>query len=70
MTDYQALLPDIIAVSHQAGAAIMEVYATDFEVAQKNDNSPVTEADLAAEALITPVLKALAPEFLGCHQLE
>ena len=63
MTDYQALLPDIIAVSHQAGAAIMEVYATDFDVAQKNDNSPVTEADLAAEAIITPVLKALTPEF-------
>lgn len=62
MTDYQALLPDIVAVSHEAGAAIMTVYATDFDVDRKEDDSSVTEADLAAEALITPVLKALTPD--------
>mgnify|MGYP002857468992 FL=1 len=63
MTDTQALLSDIVAVAHEAGAAIMDVYATDFDVARKDDDSPVTEADLAAEALITPVLKRLTPDF-------
>ena len=62
MTDYQTLLPAIIAVSHEAGAAIMQVYATDFDVSRKADDSPVTEADLAAEALITPVLQKLTPD--------
>ena len=63
MIDYIALLPNIISVAHEAGAAIMKVYATDFDVAHKDDNSPVTEADLAAEALITPELKTLTPDF-------
>ncbi len=62
MNDYENLLPDIVAVSHDAGEAIMRVYATDFDVARKADDSPVTEADLAAEALITPVLEALTPD--------
>ncbi len=62
MTNYEALLPELVAVAHEAGEAIMKVYATDFEVARKEDDSPVTEADLAAEALITPVLQALTPD--------
>ncbi len=63
MSNSKNLLPDIVAVSHDAGAAIMKVYATDFDVDRKADNSPVTEADLAAEAIITPVLRALTPDY-------
>jgi 3'(2'), 5'-bisphosphate nucleotidase len=62
MNDFESLLPDIVAVSHDAGNAIMKVYETDFEVERKADDSPVTEADLAAEAIITPVLAALTPD--------
>ena len=62
MSNYEALLPDLVAVSHDAGDAIMKVYATDFDVARKEDDSPVTEADLAAEAIITPVLERLTPD--------
>jgi len=62
MSKYEALLPDLVAVSHDAGDAIMKVYATDFDVARKEDDSPVTEADLAAEAIITPVLERLTPD--------
>ncbi len=63
MKNYQSLLPAIVAVAHEAGAAIMKVYATDFDVARKADDSPVTEADIAAEALITPVLSRLTPDY-------
>ncbi len=35
-----------------AGEAILEVYATAFDVQQKTDNTPVTEADLASERII------------------
>ncbi|MBL6946381.1 MAG: 3'(2'),5'-bisphosphate nucleotidase CysQ [Rhodospirillales bacterium] len=35
----------------------MEVYDSDFAVESKNDNSPVTEADRRAEALITDAIR-------------
>ncbi len=63
MYKYEELLPKIVTVAHEAGAAIMAVYATDFDVERKADDSPVTEADIAAEAIITPVLSALTPEY-------
>ncbi len=63
MSNYENLLPDIVAVAHAAGAAIMEVYKTDFNIERKDDGSPVTEADLAAEAVITPVLVSLTPDY-------
>lgn len=59
--DPASLLPELERLARLAGAAIMEVYATDFAVARKDDASPVTEADQKAEALILPGLKALTP---------
>ena len=44
-----------------AGAVIMAVYATDFEVRRKADLSPVSEADEAAEALLVPGVEKLLP---------
>jgi len=55
------LLQAVEAVARAAGRVIMEVYASDFAVLGKPDASPVTEADLRAEAIITPALKALLP---------
>lgn len=52
----------VLDVARRAGAAILEVYARDFEVEAKADRSPLTEADLAAHALIRDGLAALAPE--------
>jgi 3'(2'), 5'-bisphosphate nucleotidase len=63
MRNIEDLLPNIVAVAHEAGAAIMKVYATDFDVARKADDSPVTEADIAAEAIIIPVLSELTPDY-------
>jgi len=45
-----------------AGEAIMAVYAQDFDVRQKLDKSPVTEADLAAERIIVAILRGAFPE--------
>jgi 3'(2'), 5'-bisphosphate nucleotidase len=55
------LLDRLVPIARAAAAAIMEVYATDFVVANKGDASPVTEADRRAEALILPELASLAP---------
>jgi 3'(2'), 5'-bisphosphate nucleotidase len=49
----------------QAGARIMEIYESDdFEVKTKSDNSPVTEADEAADALISEGLRAAFPDVM------
>lgn len=47
----------------EAGAKIMEIYnAPYFEVKTKSDSSPVTEADEAADALISAGLRAAFPD--------
>jgi len=47
----------------QAGDEIMKIYASDdFEVRAKSDSSPVTEADEAADALISAGLRAAFPD--------
>lgn len=61
-TDRKALLDGISDIARQAGAAIMAIYATDFDARTKDDNSPVTDADETAEALIVPALRRLAPD--------
>ncbi len=49
----------------EAGARIMEIYDNDdFDVRAKSDNSPVTAADEAADALISAGLAAEFPDTL------
>ena len=50
------------ATAREAGAAILEVYATDFEVEHKSDTSPLTEADLRAHRVITARLSERYPD--------
>ncbi len=58
-----SLTGDILArIALDAGALIMQVYATDFSVDRKDDSSPVTEADEKAEALILAALAEADPE--------
>lgn len=47
-----------------AADAIMRIYAAGFEVREKDDASPVTEADEAAEAIIVDGLHKLTPDTL------
>jgi len=46
-----------------AGQEILRIYAAPFEVRDKSDHSPVTEADEAAERLILDRLRGLALAF-------
>jgi 3'(2'), 5'-bisphosphate nucleotidase len=50
------------ALAREAGEAIMRVYAGEFAVEHKDDNSPLTAADLAAHRAIVAGLQALAPQ--------
>ena len=57
----QTWLASAAHIAREAGALVLEVYATDFTVRGKCDQSPVTEADERAEKLIVSALQALAP---------
>ena len=46
----------------RAGAAIMQIYAGAFTVARKQDESPVTPADLESQRIILEALTGLTPE--------
>ena len=61
MTELDDLAAAFAELASAAGAVIMDVYATDFEVRRKADLSPVSEADEAAEALLVPGVEKLLP---------
>ena len=52
----------LAGICRSAGEAILEVYKTDFAVERKEDNSPVTQADRAAHAVIAEGLAGAYPE--------
>lgn len=55
------LLPEVCALAHEAGQRILEIYATDFSVTDKDDASPLTAADMAAHHAIVAGLARLTP---------
>src|SRR3954468_2268129 len=59
--DLPTLLGQLTPLIRDAGRVIMEIYATDFDVTQKGDASPVTAADQRVEAVILAGLDRRAP---------
>ena len=59
--DYSKLLDDIAEAAREAGEAILEVVRRGFDIEQKGDSSPVTEADRAAELIVLAALARAAP---------
>jgi 3'(2'), 5'-bisphosphate nucleotidase len=55
------LADELVEVARRAGAVILEVYSADFTATRKVDQSPVTAADLAAEAVILEALRRISP---------
>lgn len=55
------LLHQIRVIAEQAGRKIMAIYETDFRTTTKSDQSPLTEADLQADAIIRSGLSRLLP---------
>ena len=56
------MLKKIIGIARQAGEAMLEYYEDDIEVTKKDDNSPLTKADLASHHIIVDALKKLDPD--------
>jgi 3'(2'), 5'-bisphosphate nucleotidase len=55
-------LDDLLQLARAAGTAILKIYNTDFDVEHKQDNSPLTEADLASHRTIVSTLERLTPD--------
>lgn len=61
------LLENLCAIATEAGQAIMDVYASDFSSIEKIDQSPLTLADLRADAVIRTRLEK---DFPGIYILS
>lgn len=58
---FETLLPQVVGIAIQAGQAIMEIYANpSIVVTAKADDSPLTQADLASDRVISAGLAALS----------
>jgi 3'(2'), 5'-bisphosphate nucleotidase len=55
-------IASLMEAARNAGAKILEIYGRDFEVEYKGDNSPLTEADKAANEAIMAFLERAYPE--------
>lgn len=61
MIDHGLLLDALAEAAKEAGEAILEIVRKGFAVESKQDSSPVTEADRAAELVILSALARAAP---------
>ena len=60
---FDRLITEMRRLALQAGDRIMQIYeADDFDVRAKSDDSPVTAADEAADALISAGLREAFPD--------
>lgn len=59
--ELQQFIEPVVEMAIESGDAILEVYATDFDVQEKDDSSPLTQADMASNRRIEHGLRALTP---------
>ena len=60
--DLAYLIAPVTDIAVRAGAKILEIYETDFEVETKDDESPLTTADKASHNEIVGALAELTPD--------
>ncbi len=60
-TSYQQYLVPCCTIAREAGQLLMRYFGSSFATHQKQDDSPVTDADIEANRLITKALAELTP---------
>lgn len=58
----ESFLQPLIDIAERASQRILAIYNTDFTVTEKDDSSPLTQADLAAHREIVAGLRELTPD--------
>ena len=56
------LLKQVVNIAKRASASILNVYNSDFAVERKDDNSPLTEADMSSHKTIIDGLMDITPD--------
>ena len=59
--DFATRIADVVAIARNAGRKILELYDSDVDVTSKDDDTPLSTADLAANQLIIESLRKLDP---------
>ncbi|MGO1502892.1 MAG: 3'(2'),5'-bisphosphate nucleotidase CysQ [Marinobacter sp.] len=57
---YSSILPDVIKVADAASAEVLRIYQSDFSVSYKEDESPITAADVASHEIIVKGLRNIS----------
>lgn len=57
---YSSLLPDIIRLADEASEKVLHIYQSEFKVNYKDDQSPITAADMASHDVIVNGLRRLS----------
>jgi len=60
--DYATLVEGVLAACKTASVRILDVYEGDFEVEHKDDDSPLTRADMASHETLVDALGQLTPD--------
>ena len=63
LASLEAMTKAAAGIALTAGQAIMDIYNGDFDVEYKEDNSPLTAADLAANRVICDFLQVQYPQY-------
>lgn len=53
---------ELLSGVNEAGRQVLDIYAQDFSVETKEDDSPLTQADMAAHRALSGLLQGLTPE--------
>lgn len=60
--DLSTRVADVVAIAKAAGSRILELYESEVDITSKDDDTPLTTADLAANQLIIDSLRELEPD--------
>jgi len=60
--DLKSLCDSCVVIAREAGKKILEIYDTEFDIAHKDDRTPLTNADLASHKTIIAELQELTPD--------
>lgn len=56
---YSSILPDLLKIADEASEKVLHIYQSDFKVDYKEDQSPITAADLASHDIIVRGLRRI-----------
>lgn len=65
MSNYIDFIGEIIDLTRRAGAKALKYYERDYSIEEKQDDSPVTEADFASEEILIGGLKNSDPGIIA-----